>query len=119
MCSQIFAPHELFLAPDAVGLHNLLLAIGQEGKRQLEFPCKLSVRFHRIRADSQNDHATFFELRERITEPTSLLGASGCIVPRIEVEKYVSALEVCQRDGLTVLSHSLKIGSVITFLQFQ
>src|ERR1043165_3388980 len=118
MRPEVFPSHEHFLSPNSVGLHDLLVLVGQQGEGEFEFPGKLVVGLHGIDADAENDRALFFELGVEIAERARLLGTAGRVILRIKIEHHGLALEVGQRNRPSAVGGCREGRSFVSFLEF-
>ncbi len=89
------AVHILFFE-DAKGLADLLLAIGEQGVRQVVFLFKLFLGLGRIGRDTQDPRSGLLDFFECVAEPARFNGSAGGICLRIEEEHDHSALKVMQ-----------------------
>src|ERR1035438_2140963 len=97
MNTLILPPQEGLLPPRSVGLGDLLVLVGQEGKWKAVFPGELVVGRGGIGADTQHDRAFLDERAIVVAKRAGLLGAAGGVVPGIEIQYDVFALEIGQR----------------------
>ena len=119
MRAHVFPSHERLLAPDAVILDDLLVRIGKKRERKLEFCGELLVRLQWISAYAQNDRAFFREPCVGVAEAARFFGATGSVVPGIEIEHHIFALQLGQGELTAATAVSGEIGRLVTFLQFQ
>src|SRR6266542_2215278 len=115
MCAHVFPAHETLLAPDAVGLDDLLVLIRYKGKRQFELLRELIVRFDRIDAHAEHHRALPLQFAEAIPKCTRLLGATGCVVLWIEIKDDVLSGQIGERDSAAAIGWRGEIRSLVAF----
>ena len=75
-------PVHRLLAPDAVVLHDLLVRVGEQAKRQVELLGELLVRLLVVHRDAEHLDLALAELREAVPERAGLDRAAGRVVLR-------------------------------------
>lgn len=106
------AVHILFLY-NAELLGDLLIGIGQEGKRQLELVLKFLLGSGSIGGDAKQHDAGFLNLFVCIAKSTGFDGTSGCVGARIKIEDDSFAAQRLQRNLVAVLILQSEVGSFI------
>src|SRR5262245_58064939 len=101
--SHIFPSHETLFAPNTISFNYFFILIGQKRERQFEFIDKLVMRLHRIRADTKNDRAAFFEFGKIIAKSAGFFSAARGIISWIEIKNDVFAFEICERNFSTAV----------------
>lgn len=71
-------------APCAVRFHCVLLRVGQQNERQIEFADKLVVGVNAIGADTDHDRIGFGNGIDSVAEPARFFGSTRGIVLRIK-----------------------------------
>jgi len=94
MRAKIFPSHERLFTPNAISLDNFFVFVGQKRERQFKFFDKFVVLFHRIRADTENNRATFFEFGKTVAKGAGFLCAARRIVFRIKIKNDVFTFEI-------------------------
>src|SRR5688572_19667646 len=79
------AVHRL-LAPDAVGLGDRVVLVGEQRERQRELVAKLPVRRDAVGRDAEHDGSPGLHVGPAVAELAGLRGAAARVVLRVEVE---------------------------------
>lgn len=106
------AVHILFLY-NAELLGDLLIGIGEEGKRQIELILKLLLGFGSIGRDAKQHDAGFLNLFVGIAKGAGFDSASGRVSAGIEIEDDGFAAQRFQGDFVAVLILQSEVGSFI------
>ncbi len=69
------------LAPDAVGLGDRVVGVGEQRERQLVFALELHVRRDAVGRDAEHDRAGRLELAPRVADPARLRRAARTCCP--------------------------------------
>ena len=101
---HVLPPHE-FLQPVAVVAagDRARFRIGEKGEGQFMFADELGVGGGVVLADAQDMDSRVAEAVPAVSEIAGLLRATRCVVFWLEVENNPLALQVRERDGLSVL----------------
>ena len=99
----LLAVHRLLL-PDAVPLGDGVVGVGQEREGQLPLFLELRVARLAVRTDAEHHRPHFLDSGEGVAEAARLLGATGRVVLRIEVENHLPAEKVAEADLLPAVA---------------
>src|SRR5262245_32749597 len=112
------AVHHL-LAPRGVAAPHLLVWIGEQREGKPVLAGEALVGLVRVRRDAEHDRPELADLLPGVPEAAGLLGASGRVVPRVEVEDHVLAREVRERDRVPVCVGQREGGRRLSYLERQ
>src|SRR5262249_25505981 len=115
--AHVLAAIERLLAPDLVGLQDLLVRVGDQRERQVVLFGELLVRRLAVRGDAEDRDLAPAEGGPSVAQRAGLFRAPGRVVLRVEVEDDRLALEVLERDRAALLIVSLEVRSPVAHLE--
>ena len=113
--TDITAPIHFLLTQYAKLLHQRLVRIGNQRKRQLILRDEFLVRLLAVSAHSYHSITLLPQLRIVVAQAASLRRTARCIVFRIKVQHQFSTCEITLSDFLSFFILSQNLGSLITY----
>jgi len=93
-------PVHVFLLDDIVQSACCFVAVGEEIEREVVFGLEIFVGLEAVAGDPQNEGVQFFKFAMVVAKGLALFGAAGGVVPWIEIEHHVAALQLREGDLL-------------------
>lgn len=91
--AHVFTAIHGFLAPDPIGIKDLLIRIGQQGKWQFVFGNEFLMTGNIIRADPNHGPSLLDQLFVMVPKIAGLYGACGGHILGVEIHKQLLTLE--------------------------